>query len=246
MNYHHLSNSEKILLSCPTSDYKSYCQDKWLEHISKIEYPVDILIVENSKTSQNAFNLKGRGFNVIYQKPFNALNQTLSTCLNIIRDYAIKNEYDYLFSLESDQFPPLNVLDLLLPHDKAVIGLPYFHFEDDKTKILQNTYINLGGEEFGNFTSLEESFCKMRGDLIVSKQNGIGCHLINIDVLKKIKFRGGEVGEYGYFAEGFPDYYFHLDLQRCNIPVYLCTDAVSTHYNSIKRWNKILEKEKIR
>jgi hypothetical protein len=237
--------AKKILLACPTSDYKLYCQDEWLSHISKLTYPVDILIVENSRKISNSYKLKGLGYNVVHVKPKNTLGKTLSHCSNIIREYAIRNEYDYLFSLESDQFPPYNIIEILLSYDKAVIGSPYLHFEGSKTTVLRNTYINIGGVHFGDYTSLMQSFMEMDGGLLRAEQCGIGCMLIKIDVLKHIRFRIGVPGEYGYFNEGLPDYYFHLDLQKNKIPVWLVSYAMSEHKNSSKRWKAILNKEKI-
>jgi len=40
----------KILLGCPTSDYKEYCLKEYVKSVKTLDYPCyDILLVDNSK-----------------------------------------------------------------------------------------------------------------------------------------------------------------------------------------------------
>jgi len=38
----------KILIGAPIHECKDYCMERWLKNVSKMEYPADLLLVDNS------------------------------------------------------------------------------------------------------------------------------------------------------------------------------------------------------
>ena len=38
----------KILIGTPIHECKDYCMERWLKNVSKMEYPADLLLVDNS------------------------------------------------------------------------------------------------------------------------------------------------------------------------------------------------------
>ena len=126
---------EKILLGTPTYEGKAYCLEYWLQTVKQIQKysKCDVLIVDNSKSSAYANKIKKFGFNVIRSKHYDRRPlQSLTESQEKLFDYAIRNNYDYLFSLEQDVFASKDIIEKLLKLRKkisateAVVGAPYF------------------------------------------------------------------------------------------------------------------------
>jgi len=125
----------KILLGTPTYEGKEYCLDYWIKIVKEIQKttPCDILLVDNSSTNYYAKIIKNKyGINVIKSKSYkNQPLKSLAEARKKFYKYAIKNKYDFIFSLEQDIFPPKDILIHLLKirekiRDKeAIIGVPY-------------------------------------------------------------------------------------------------------------------------
>lgn len=236
--------TEKILLACPTSDVKAYCQDEWIAQLSKFTYPnLDILIVENSETDENYKYLKSKGVNVVYAgaqlKGLN-IRQKIFKCTQYIRNYVIKNKYDYWFSLESDIFVPENVVEHLVALNKQVVGIPYFHFSEESVCLLHMELYNIRGTSFVDYYSNDKSFLFCDGKVKQMYQNGFGCLLVHKDIVKNMKF----IYEDTSFM-AFPDYFFHQKLLMNDVPVYVDTSMFATHKNSNKRWAALAEKKEL-
>lgn len=239
---------KRILLACPTSVHKKYCQEDWLNHISKLTYPVDILIIDNSKLMNDNFIeltktanrlLKKNNNNVMvwYEKPVSRLKDTITNCCERIRKFAIAKKYDYWFSLESDVFPPFNIIEHLLSFDTLVSCSTYFHFGGDDSKLLQFTKDSWDGLLTHRFKEFNESFLTdfTFNQPKIVEQTGLGCLLCSVDVLKKLKFRIDE----SILRQGYHDFYFHIDLQRLGIKVYTDFNVTVEHRNNSKNWQRI-------
>lgn len=237
-----------ILLAAPTSEKKKYCQKDWIEHISKLNpQPDRILIVDNSNTDENYYKLKSYNIpnmNVMWVKPESdkeSIRYRVLKCMKLIRQICLQYEYD-LFSLESDQFPPVNVISLLQVHNKSVVSIPYFIYEKDRTTICNMSKLSINGAAFTDMMHPKAAFLFCDGKLKKGYQNGLGCMLIRNEILKRIPFRLQKPDEKGIPEDAFPDFLFHLDLLQNKIDNWIDTRFFSWHLNNLSNWKKI-EKE---
>jgi len=239
-------NFPKVLLATPTAEVKDYCMLDWISHIKKLTYPnLDILIVDNSdnpeyyKKIKKALGDRGKVIHV-KRKENQRIHELMCDCNNKIRASVInkKNDYKFLFSLESDLFPPLNIIEYLLLQRKPFIGVPYFTGQHYASAIIDYHEERFGYPR-GLDVSLMKSFIKYDGKLVLGNNTGIGCTMIHRDILKKVKFRT-EL-EYNIWA----DSYFHSDIyDKFNIQPYLTSDIIVEHRNS--DWRKVYKKENIK
>ena len=233
-----MTNEPKILLACPVSVYKDYILYKWIDSVrTELEGNFDILLVDNSSNIQHFRKLKSMGINVIHTKPYvnEKLNETLSRCMNIILKYALDNNYSHLFSLECDIFPPADIIETLLNHNKQVvsaaynIGTPFY-----RTLMLQVPFVT-GEDTFDVKTvSPKEAFEAITGQLIKVYGCGLGCTLIQTEILKDYQFRTDPN------LTVHSDTFFHIDLYNRGFESWLDTSVFCQHHNS--SWSEILRK----
>jgi len=240
----------KVLLACPTSSHKAYCQKEWIEHVSKLTYPnLEVLIVDNSKDLGNAkelvnllseTNLKYR---VVHREPKEKLVFTLVDCCNYIRSVVLKEKFDYWLSLESDQFPPLNVIEHFISCNKSAICATYFTFGGNSTLLLHYKYENIEGYPFLLQKTGLDTFINDIKEPSLSKtiQAGIGCLLVKSSLLRKVVFRY-DPNEYEH---GFHDYFFVIDINRLGVDIYTDYSVISEHRNTMKRWVEIFDNQKV-
>jgi hypothetical protein len=239
---------KSILLACPISEYKDYILPQWLDYIKTLiipeGYSLSYLFVDNSLDIRHFRKLKNNYFDIKYRPPYKneRLNDTMKSCLNIIRKKVVEEEFHYFFSLECDIFPPKDILINLLNHKEAVVSACYnIGFNDTRRLMLQYPNPKENGTIDVKNVSLMEGFKAINGDLIKVYGCGIGCTLIRWDVLENYLFRTDPS------LEVHADTFFHVDLYERNFESWLDTSIFCRHYNS--SWNaikKINEKRRIR
>jgi hypothetical protein len=227
---------KKVLISSPTADLKDYCFDKWMANVSKFTYPnCSVLLCDNSLTREYYIDIKkryehlGDFFNVSRITPSQYNNLTFKSILAKSHDkcrlYALENDFDYLLHLETDIFPPINVIERLLSANKKVVGALYHIELGERSKLMIQQI-----EDFGN--DLRESYNLDEMDLEFVDGNvkkvfscGLGCVLIHKSVLSEVAFR---------YEEGspvHPDSFYFADLDSKRIPVYVDTSIYCEHDN---------------
>jgi hypothetical protein len=224
----------KILIASPTSKHKDYCFYKWRNHLQKITYPTKVLLVDNTKDEGYYSNWLKKSFQLVIHvdwKPEDYLYSIITRSQNIIRNYTLYNNYEYLFLLESDQFPPVNVIEYLLSLSKRVCALPYFTYTAFQSKLLQFDIEDFGNTRDGRTMNLDKTFLNWDGLVKPKIQPGIGCLLIHRSVLSKIIFRCDK--------DHASDTYFHEDLNNLGIQCYVSELNFSEHQNS--NWFEIIK-----
>lgn len=114
----------KILIGTPIHQIKDYCMERWLKNVAKLqlEYPSDLLLVDNSPGLDYVEKVKG------YLKKYKVQNykidhleihqedrsERIGRSREIIRQYILSQDYDAWFSWESDQIIPSNTLTKLV------------------------------------------------------------------------------------------------------------------------------------
>lgn len=113
-------------MAAPTSDRHDYVIEEWLEALKKQTYKnFDILLVDTSEKNDFYKYLKNKGLRVIRNKwnpdKGNAM-QHLANSREIYRKIAVKENYDYLFNLDTDTILPENGIEKLMSFDKDQVG----------------------------------------------------------------------------------------------------------------------------
>ncbi len=229
-----IPHQPKILIGCPTFDRYIYCLKEYLTAIKTLNYEnYDILLVDNSMDNNYYDKLKSLGLNVIKDVYKETARDRIVSSRNILRQYALDNNYDYLLSLEQDVIPPNDVIEKLLSHNKKIVSGVYFNLMklENSTEpkpmlwrdynITTNRMIFLTDEEILKPQILELSAC------------GLGCLLIHKSVLEKIKFR------YSVEKEGFDDVWFSHDCRALNFSIYVDTSIRCKHITVKNKWGDI-------
>jgi hypothetical protein len=233
----------KVLLASPTSASKDYCFDEWIDNIFSFTYPnFDIVIFDNTsdggkyaaELNERVSNKYGgrkpnfKCFNslLIHDAEIRSIYMKLSLSHNDCRDYCLKHNYDYMFHLESDIFPPTDVIERLLFHKKHFIGGLYHIYDGFSRTLLMYNHLELAPNSItSKVCTLDDEIMLVNGGVIKIAQCGLGCVLLSNKLLKKIKFR------YENFNECFPDTFFAEDCHKNNIPIYCDTSIVCRHEN---------------
>lgn len=185
----------KVLVAAPTHESKNYCIYEWMENVAKFSYGnFEVYISDNSPTPENAKwinetfgikvgwkNTEGKG---VYEK--------ITDGHNDCRKYAMDGNFDYLFHLETDVFPPSNAIERLIFHRKKVVNgwymigggggrHPVYRLNQNNT-LLQR--------KFGWSYVLQNNIHHLgHSGLIKVMQSGLGCQMIHKSVFNKQEFR---------------------------------------------------------
>lgn len=229
---------KKILIASPTADVKDYCFDKWMQNVLSFTYPnTELFLCDNSVKRDYFVDIKkryehlGDFFNVARITPsqFEHLNLTYKSILakshEKCRLYALDNDFDYLLHLETDIFPPADVIERLLDSKKKIIGAMY-HIEVGERSTLMIQQMEDFGDELRETYNLDESdITFVDGEVKKVFSCGLGCILIHRSVLNQVGFR---------YEEGspvHPDSFYFADLDAKKIPVYVDTSIYCNHDN---------------
>ncbi|MEM4263448.1 MAG: hypothetical protein QW666_00950 [Candidatus Woesearchaeota archaeon] len=214
----------KILIGCPTWEGKKYCLKEYAEAIKKLDYDnFDVLIVDNSKDDSYLNEIKKAGFNAVKGPWHEKARDRIIESRNLIKEYALKNGYDYFFSLEQDVIVQPDTLKKLLSHNKQIISgivmnnLPV----GDTIKLMPMIYVPHKLDSTGLDYISEDALKKSQ--LIEIKACALSCVLIHKDVLSKITFR---------YTGGFDDMMFCKDALDAGFKIYADTSVKPKHLHS--------------
>jgi hypothetical protein len=223
-----------VLVGTPHNEIKNYCFDEFISNTTNFTYKYyNIVIADNSTRKKNSKQISKLGVNTIYIKPKQKDNQQfIAESHEALRLAALRENVDYLLHLESDIFPPKDIIERLLIHQLPVVSATYFIDEglnshlmvqeiEDKGDIIRESRNIVGGHDI----------LLINGGLQKVYACGLGCTLIHKSVLEKIKFRW-EKG-----APVHPDTFFAADLNAMGIPQYIDTSILCEHRNS--SWNLV-------
>src|SRR3989344_4936869 len=110
----------RVLIGTPIHESKDYAMDKWLENVVRLEYPADLLLVDNSAgpayaqkvkeycAKYGVKNYRVEHFEVNNDHLDNAKSQKVEIAQEIIRRETLTGAYDAWFSWECDQIIPNN------------------------------------------------------------------------------------------------------------------------------------------
>ncbi len=127
---------KKVLLGTPVHEVKDYSMERWLASVATLNYPVDLLLVDNSenpgyvkKLEQYCQKYKIPRFKIIHiDVPKDThLEKRLGEAREAIRREVLKGGYGFWYSLECDVIVPPDTLTKLLKliSDYWMVSLGY-------------------------------------------------------------------------------------------------------------------------
>jgi len=223
----------KILIATPTYEGKNYCLPEFIDNVAKFTYPksrFDFMIFDNSATPKNAEYINKKFGVKVHWKDYSGTTiiEKLALTHEAIRVHAINNHYDFVLHLESDIFPPEDVIEQLLWTKKNIVGVPYLLFGGGQRRLVTQGYSENDVQSNYFIGALNLSFMHhwfMDGSVRRCTTNGLGCTLMRVKTIENIPFR---------FVEGddaAPDTWFTKDLLYNGIPYYVHTGLLAFHWN---------------
>lgn len=223
----------KVLIAAPTSSDKDYCLEDWLKQVFSFDYPnYDIIMVDNSVDGNYHKKIIQQGVKCFHiYRGKKSSYQYVTESQELIRLYAIENNYDYLLSLESDVFIKKDTLMKMVLAEKQVYNITYFvdlfrtgnfvpciqHAYMDGKRIdshMVDTSIYFTGEvkpilDYG-----------MSGSFILT-HTGIGCTLIRRDIFMEVGFKTD--------GKHFSDSLFHSEILVKGIESFFDSSIIAEH-----------------
>lgn len=221
----------KVLVAGPTSESKMYCWEEWYNNVMLFTYPnFSVFIADNSKTSENTDYLNSfDGVTAVWTEDRGeGFLELVNDSELQIRDYAIKNKFDYILHLETDVIPPYDIIERLMVHQRPICAAVYDIFFGSKRKPMiqmkEGYERTLKGYNVVDFCEEEEP-CYYDGKVREVFHAGLGCILLHIDIVKLIPFRVDKT------FDMHTDTWFASDCFQADKDIYIDTDVQCEHRN---------------
>lgn len=234
----------KTLIGVITHSKHRFCLDEFQESIQKQTIPADHLFVVNNGEKAYVTLLKSRNLNAVENpKAGKTRIENIVSGRNYIRDYALKNGYDYVFFIDSDVIVPPGALYVLqsLKTDVAT-GVYLNGFElGGKVVIAPMLFKDLGGGNCQLYTYEGVAFPQV----FEIGAAGLGCTLASKKVLEKVEFRTFKPD-----SSGGEDMAFYVDARAKGFKAMVHTGVKCVHRTVPKddpqarlfEWTKNVEK----
>ena len=242
----------KVLVACPTAAAKNYTAEEWILNTSKFYYPnYDIVAVDNTNdgglnsrflndlAKKNNVDGKFWAGSLHFHNKEESIIQKMCASHQYCADLAIDKGYSHLLHLESDVIAPPEVIDQLIQHNLPVVGALYYRDSGISRRLMVQRHVMRSPRNIitENFLP-EDDVCFVDGTLKKVASIGLGCVLINVEVLKKIKFR------YVEGKEVHPDTYFSEDCFKNGIKIVADTSLICKHNN--ENWTNHMSTDQIK
>ncbi len=195
----------KVLIGVVTYGKHRYCLDEFIECLNAQTVKADALFVVNNGESAYASLIKSKGFKVEEDpKPASTRIDKILNGRKFLREYALKNNYDYLLFVDSDIMLPPNAFELMFSAKVDVLTGVYLNvFVLDGKKVIAPVL----------FKDLGDGNCQLYTVDAVTPNKvleigaaGLGCTMISRKVLEAVDFR-----TFGNSTTGGEDMAFYLD-----------------------------------
>jgi hypothetical protein len=155
----------------------------------------------------------------IYSSFKRPLYEARNECVRAFQD----TNASYLFFVDSDVVPSINVIDMLLSHsfDKKIIGSLCFEIKVDRDGILKKVPMALQKVKNG-YKIIDES--KLKG-LINVDATSTQCVMIHHSVFKSI--------DPPWFEGIAEDFYFYEKAKEAGVSIYIDCDCNAKHYMEV-------------
>lgn len=230
----------RVLVSMPTSDKKAYCEKEFIKQLRTFTYPLyDVFIVDNSEDSKKVKRFWDQGIKAIHQPIKGNFREELTRHQNIIRDYFLNGNYDYLLMLESDVFAGEAIIEKLVGYAEAYqagcVTATYEIMKGEPTLCLTSTS-DLNRVRSEKMLTRSQGYEVMgKGCVKMSKllndsdaritATGIGCTLFAKEALQHVKFRV----DLNINKKAYSDSFIFTDLQNIGYTCLIDSDLILEH-----------------
>jgi hypothetical protein len=225
----------KILIAIPTYDAKNYCLDEFFANLKNFSYPksnIEVFVADNSKTNKNALMIRDKFGVKTFWKDYTGvpLMEKLADSHNQLRRYFLESNADYMLHLESDIFPPSDVIEQLLWCRKPIVNALYQVFDG----AWRNPCIRLQDLKPPHYNDFLFHYELMNfhhywidGTIKPTYVAGIGCCLIKRKIMENFQFRWDKNNP----SSNPPDTYFAEDLRLRGVQNWVHTGLLAFHWN---------------
>lgn len=227
----------KVLIAAPIGDGKEYSINEWFSWIAENDYKdFDVCLCVNGRSNDNIrkkYSLlkmveiikddRHVPINLL-MLPYNnyhTTKQRLFYSREMIRHFALRKGYEYIFWLDTDTIPSrLDAINKLMEKDKSVISGLYFYKGTRQPVVIDElTQTNISYEKIEKLMS-EDDLCKVWGF-------GFGCLLIHRSAFERVSF------DYTYKREDWTEDFQYCEcLQNENIDRWFYPTVCCKHYHS--------------
>lgn len=226
-------NAEDILHKDKSISHKEREKDKASIEVVKKRNEVRILIAVptakyiESETFKSIYNLEKKDNWVVDVQFF--YGYRVDQVRNLIADYTIKGNYDYVLTVDSDMVLPSSALTSLLDRNKGIVSGVYLKKELDKK--IPEMY---GGEVVDENGQTDYNWIiSQQGNVVPIYTCGFGCVLIKREVLEKIGYPWFEYHTSYEFKDSISeDTDFCLKALDKGYKIYLDTNVLCEHIGS--------------
>lgn len=227
----------KVLVATITSDAKKYCQEEFLNNLKLLDYKhSDFIIIDNSETVKNSVGIEKHGFKTFWlPRKGKTAKQMMYQSENFLREKFLKGGYHFLMRIESDLFPPQDIVQRLMMHTgldgKAlpIVSAAYFITNDGKDHLMMQDMeeAGTGAKELMmcNVTDMHD-MVRMTGKLEKTASCGMGCMLTVKEVEENIELK--------YDDRLYPDAQWHYHANQLGYNKFIDTSILVEHQN--KAW----------
>lgn len=216
----------RVLVGAPTSEGHRYIIDKYLRRIKNLTYSnYDLLLVDNSEGDEFVRYLAKKKIKVIKALHYRNLLERITASRNVIINYMLQNNYDYLMSIDTDVIPPKDVIEKLLKRKKDLVGfLTHMGFKLKKPAVLKNGYILK--DKYWGLHAYTWAEIKKMPDFTKVYGTSVACLLISRKVFESgVRFRYTP-----YFGVG-EDIWFFAECNQKGFEFWLDKSVRVKHYN---------------
>lgn len=180
----------KVLVGTVTYEGHEYVLDRFIASLKKLDYPnYDIVVVYSGKSDKYFDKLRViDGIKEVVRVDYTTIwANRKAKGLNYLRDYVIySSDYQYLFQVDSDIILPKDTLTKLVSTKKQLIGppVPIGLNPSNRVPCVFKDFKWKAGSVL-NYMSWDEIGTEIRE----VAATGLGCLLIDRDVLKIVKFK---------------------------------------------------------
>jgi hypothetical protein len=230
----------KVLVACPTAQAKDYCVDDFIKQITTFTYPLyDCFLIDNSADPKHVKKFWDNGIKAVHEPINGNFKQELARHQNIIRNYFLNGDYDYLLMLESDVFAGECIIENLVSY-ADVYG----------ASIVTATYEIRKGEDVLCLTSTSDRRA-VRSEKILTREHGysimgqgtiplrhllvdpdaritatgIGCTLFGREVMEQVEFRT----DLKLNANAYSDTFVFTDAIKLGYEVLINSNLICEH-----------------
>lgn len=227
-----INHFPRVLVCAPTSKIKDYCFKDWIANVKSFSYPnFDVFLADNTRNDKKyhkMFSKYGIKSRYIKNDGSRAIQHYVAESHQQCRRYFLSNNYEYMLHLETDIFPPFNIIEHLMMQELDVMAALYHIGTGNESSLMIQTEEKHGIiHQMANSENLEFADINFANGRVKKVFNaGLGCVLLKRQVLKDVEFRWPEG------SAVFPDSIFAADLRMVGYHTYLDTSIYCEHRNT--------------